>query len=208
VAGLSFTQVKLEAIVDGEKLATNGPVMFTHKGITGPAVFAMSSLIAFEELSAAHPLLLTIDIFPDLKIDKLNARLSRVLHENPKKNLSSVLSLLVPKSLALIICDEADVEFDKNAGQVSKKEVEAIVEWMKKIPLHIIARAAGEEFVTAGGVDLTGVNPSTMESIKCPGLYLAGEILDIDGFTGGFNLQSAWATGRLAGTNSVLSHST
>jgi hypothetical protein len=202
VAGLSFKNAGLEIVARGgfgKNWSTNGPVMFTHKGITGPAVFAMSSLIAFEEISATKSLVLTMDIFPDRKIDKLCAELSSLLHENPKKNLSSVLSLPVPKSLAMIICDEVKIGFDKNAGQVSKKEVEVIVEWMKKIPLHIIARAAGEEFVTAGGVDLAEVNPSTMESKKCPGLFLAGEILDIDGFTGGFNLQSAWATGRLAG---------
>ncbi|MDF1497402.1 MAG: NAD(P)/FAD-dependent oxidoreductase [Patescibacteria group bacterium] len=204
VAGLSFKKVELNI----GKRTTVGPVMFTHKGVTGPAVFAMSSLIAFEELSTTNPILLTMDIFPDLKIDKLNAKLSLLLHNNPKKNLSSVLSLLVPKSLAMIVCDEVKIDFAKNAGQVSKKEVEVMVEWMKKTPLHIIARSAGEEFVTAGGVDLNEINPSTMESKKCPGLYLAGEILDIDGFTGGFNLQSAWATGRLAGTNLVLSHST
>ncbi len=204
VAGLSFKNAELNI---GEEMTT-GPIMFTHKGITGPAVFALSSLIAFKELSIKKPLVLAMDIFPELKIDKLNTRLSSFLYNTPKKNLSSVLSLIVPKSLALIICDEIKIDFDKNAGQVSKKEVEEMAEWMKNIPLHIIARAAGEEFVTAGGVDLLEVNPSTMESKKCPGLYLAGEILDIDGFTGGFNLQSAWATGYLAGTNSVLSHST
>jgi len=74
--------------------------------------------------------------------------------------------------------------------------------WLKNIPLNIIDRRAGDEFVTAGGVDLAEVNPSTMESKICPGLYFAGEILNIDGFTGGFNLQASWATGHLAGLNS------
>ena len=203
VAGLTFKNVE----IGFEKKTTYGPMMFTHKGITGPAVFAMSSLTAFEDLLATQPLLLTIDIFPELQIAKLNFRLSSLLHQYPKKKLHSMLSFLVPKSLAMIICDEVKIDSDKNAGQVSKKEVESIVKWMKKIPLQIITRAGGEEFVTAGGVELGEVNPSTMESKICPGLYLAGEILDVDGFTGGFNLQSAWATGRMAGINSVLSRS-
>ena len=76
-------------------------------------------------------------------------------------------------------------------------------DWLKSIPLHLTGRRAGEEFVTAGGVELSEVNPSTMESKVCPGLFLAGEVLDIDGLTGGFNLQAAWCTGRLAGENAA-----
>jgi len=199
VSGLSFPHVKLNVTLDGQKFSTVGPIMFTHKGITGPAVFAMSSLAAFAELSQINPLLLTADILPELSADALFEKLSAMLRKNPKKNLSSVVSLLVPKSFAVIVCEEVDLDFAKDVGQISKKEVEAITEWIKNIPLHIIARAAGEEFVTAGGVRLTEVDPSKMESKKCPGLFLAGEILDIDGYTGGFNLQSAWATGRMAG---------
>jgi predicted flavoprotein YhiN len=91
----------------------------------------------------------------------------------------------------------------KQAAQLSKKELQQLVGWLKAIPLHVIARGAGDEFVTAGGVELKEVDPSSMESKLCPGLFFAGEILNIDGFTGGFNLQASWATGRLAGMSAA-----
>jgi hypothetical protein len=109
------------------------------------------------------------------------------------------LALLVPKSLAEICCRQTGVPEDRHSGKVGKKDAARCAAWLKAVPLSVTSRPAGDEFVTAGGVDLREVNPSAMESKLVPGLYLAGEILDIDGFTGGFNLQSAWCTGRLAG---------
>ncbi len=90
---------------------------------------------------------------------------------------------------------------DEPANQISKKDRECCLSWLKAIPLTVIQRGAGDEFVTAGGVALSEVDPRTMGSKRCPGLYFAGEILDVDGFTGGFNLQASWATGRLAGSH-------
>jgi predicted Rossmann fold flavoprotein len=199
VSGLSFPQVRLEVTLNKKKVETTGPMMFTYKGITGPAVFAMSSLVAFEEISESEAMEIEIDLYPENKFNDMQAKLALFIRKNPKKMISSVLGMVVPRALATIICDEVDIDPEKDAGQISKREIEEIIYWVKSVPLNIIARAAGEEFVTAGGVDLSEVNPSTLESKKCPGLYLAGEVLDIDGFTGGFNLQSAWATGRLAG---------
>ncbi|MFA4845905.1 MAG: NAD(P)/FAD-dependent oxidoreductase, partial [Patescibacteria group bacterium] len=88
--------------------------------------------------------------------------------------------------------------------EITKKEIQRCVCWLHAIPLTVIQRGAGDEFVTAGGVSLSEVNPSTMESTLCPGLFFAGEILDVDGYTGGFNLQASWATGRLAGLHAGL----
>jgi hypothetical protein len=201
LAGLSFAKVKLEAKAKSDqikKYVMTGPMMFTHKGITGPAVFAMSSLVAFEKITADNPIKITIDLFPEETLDRINNKFASLIKNNPKKNLVSVLSLMITKSMAGLICDEIGLDPTKTAGQLSKKEMGLITAGMKNVVLHIIARAAGEEFVTAGGVCLNEVDPKTMESKKCHGLYLAGEILDIDGFTGGFNLQSAWATARAA----------
>jgi len=211
ISGLSFQSAKLDVMNvqrdrvkrDDEHLTTSGAVLFTHKGITGPAVFALSSLVAFETIATDSPLLISIDIFSDRKAADLASNLVLLINKYPKKSLSNVLSSLVPKSFAVIVCEQLKMDPDKAAGQTNKKNIEAIAHWLKNIPLHVAARAAGEEFVTAGGVDLSEVNPSTMESKKCSGLYLAGEILDIDGFTGGFNLQSAWATGRMAGMSAA-----
>jgi predicted flavoprotein YhiN len=89
------------------------------------------------------------------------------------------------------------------AAQLSKEQRKLIVQYFKELPFTVVGRGAGDEFVTAGGVPLNEVNTNTMESKICPGLYFAGEILDIDGFTGGFNLQASWASGRLAGESSA-----
>jgi len=107
--------------------------------------------------------------------------------------------MVVSKSLAEIVVRELHIVSGVHAAEVSKKNVLRCVEWMKAIPLTVVGRGAGDEFVTAGGVKLEEVDPATMESKICPGLYFAGEILDVDGYTGGFNLQASWATGRLAG---------
>ncbi|MBU2566955.1 NAD(P)/FAD-dependent oxidoreductase [Patescibacteria group bacterium] len=203
VAGLSIQDATLKIKINKKKLVINGPLMFTHKGITGPAVFAMSALIAFEKIDTKTPLKIFIDIFSGTKESELTSELNNLMDKHYKKTVSRVLSMLVPKSLALIILSELGIDPLKESGQVGKTDKALIINWMKQIPLNIVARVAGEEFVTAGGVDLDEVNPSTMESKKCPGLYLAGEILNIDGFTGGFNLQSAWATGRIAGISVV-----
>lgn len=105
----------------------------------------------------------------------------------------------MPKSLAQITCQEAMIPPEKHAVEVSKKDLLRFAEWLKAIPLHVVGRGAGDEFVTAGGIPLSEVDPRTMESRICPGLFFAGELLDVDGYTGGFNLQASWATGRLAG---------
>ena len=118
---------------------------------------------------------------------------------NPNKLFKHTLQQFVPLSLASIAVKEINLSEDKKNNSVSKKDLNQAATWLKNIPLSIIDRKAGDEFVTAGGIDLNEVNPSTMESKLCPGLYFAGEILNIDGFTGGFNLQASWATGHLAG---------
>ncbi|MDQ7814754.1 MAG: NAD(P)/FAD-dependent oxidoreductase [Patescibacteria group bacterium] len=183
--------------------AVQGPFIFTHKGISGPAVFALSSLVAFEQLTPTNPLTISIDFFPDRKLAEVLEGIWFHVTKYPKKSLGKVIGAMVLKSIAPRLCLAAGLNPDSIAADCSKKNAERLAQTMKGLVLHAVARAAGDEFVTAGGVDLKEVDPSTMQSKICPGLYLAGEILDIDGFTGGFNLQSAWATGRLAGESAV-----
>lgn len=196
VAGVSFTAAKFS--VDGKKqFSFTGPFVFTHWGVSGPAVFALSAQIAFEQL----PLKVSIDLVPELSVDELMTKLKSFINSAPKKLFKYALQQIVPLKLATIIAEQINVEAKKN-GEVSKQELLLAVQWLKHLPLNITGRRAGDEFVTAGGVDLAEVNPKTMESKICPGLYFAGELLNIDGYTGGFNLQASWATGRLAGVNS------
>lgn len=198
LAGLSFAHATITTQTEPRRTFT-GPFLFTHKGVSGPAVFALSSLCAFATYTPQAPLHITIDLLPQNTIPVLTQQLNTFILENPKKNLNNALAILVPKSLCEILIRELALPGTKHATEISKQELAQALAWLKALPLRIVARGAGDEFVTAGGVNLKEVNPSTMESKICPGLYLAGEILDIDGFTGGFNLQASWATGYVVG---------
>lgn len=198
VSGVSFERAGITAH-RGKGYSFTGPLLFAHWGVTGPAVFALSSLVAFEKYDRIQPLDISIDLFPDEKLEALRERITRLMTENPAKIFRNVLATVIPKSLADVCVREADLPGDRRADQTAKADAMRAAQWLKTVPLRVVQRGGGDEFVTAGGVTLSEVDPSTMESRICPGLYFAGEILDIDGFTGGFNLQASWATGHLAG---------
>ncbi len=202
LAGLSIEYARL-FLLNNIKTFTDGPFIFTHRGISGPAVFAFSSLIAFEKFDPAHPLAVAIDLFPGEDAAALAKRLYEKFRKNGKKNAKTVLGFLIPKTLAEIIYTSTKASPEIQAAQVNKKDIADLTRVLKALPFALVGRGAGEEFVTAGGVDTNEINPRTMESRLCPGLFLAGEILNIDGFTGGFNLQAAWSTGRAAGEHAV-----
>lgn len=205
LSGLSFERAEITAKRERSPRFT-GPFLFTHKGVSGPAVFALSSLVAFEKYDATTPLEITIDLFPNEVRDTLRARFDILLATNPQKQFSNVLGLFVPKSLAEVIISELAIDGDRRVNEVAQKDLNRVLDWVKAIPLTVVARGAGDEFVTAGGVTLSEIDPKTLESKICPGLYFAGEIMDVDGFTGGFNLQASWAAGRLAGQSLAVSH--
>lgn len=199
LSGLSWEQAKITATGTKEYHFT-GPFLFTHKGISGPAVFALSSLVAFEPYDKTNPLKISIDLFPSLRIDELHIDLHRFLHDHRRKTIGNVLGMFIPKSLAEIALEQTNIPITTSASDLQREDFLRLCDWLKAIPLSITSRGSGDEFVTAGGVDLTEVDPRTMQSKICKKLYFAGEILNIDGFTGGFNLQASWATGRLAGS--------
>jgi predicted flavoprotein YhiN len=180
-----------------------GPFVFTHKGLSGPAVFALQSMAAYESFSQARPLKLSIDFFPDENHDALKKRLQKAIEQNGKKSVKNLLDMFLPKSLCGVVVESCGVSGGTISGNLIKIEREKLTEALKNFTLHVTSTSGGEEFVTAGGVNLKEIDSATMESKICPGLYFAGEILDVDGFTGGFNLQAAWATGRLAGESAV-----
>lgn len=201
VSGLSFEKAEFRA--RGKKFI--GPFLFTHKGVSGPAVFALSSQVAFEYYDMHEPLQLDIDLFPDETRDELFARVEQAIVQGGYKSTLNILATMMPKSLAEIMLDLLHLDGSLHAVEIGKKNFQRIVEWLKGIPLEIVGRGAGDEFVTAGGVTLDEVDATTLESRICPGLYFAGEILDVDGYTGGFNLQASWATGRSAGLHVAMS---
>ncbi len=212
VAGVSFKKAKITLSSDMMKYTSGisknnyertGPFVFTHRGVSGPAIFALSSMAAYENFSAEKPLKIKINLFPDEKTEELKKRFTAMADQNGKKFLVNFLDFFLPKSLAEVFCEIAKIDPKINMGQLNGKQREAILTLFQNLEFNAVGRGAGEEFVTAGGVDLKEVNTNTMESKICPGLFFAGEILDIDGFTGGFNLQAAWAMGRLAGENAT-----
>ncbi len=198
VSGLSFAEATIT--VSGEKKHSfTGPFLFTHSGISGPAVFAVSSLSAFEVWGSGAPLPIFIDLIPTLSQDDLLEKLKQNITANPKKIFKNSLFGIVPQSIAELVCQENRISPEKKNAELSTAELTKVTTWLKHIPLHAAGRGAGDEFVTAGGVETSEIDPKTMESKICPGLYFGGEIMNVDGFTGGFNLQASWATGRAAG---------
>lgn len=212
LSGISFPDVELALQTSANRHRRRGPLLFTHRGISGPAVFALSALAAHDLITPQQPAHLQINFFPDSNPEKLSAELNRQIDRHPNKKAANLLGLFVPHSLAEKISTEllTPAFSDKNltsltAANFPKALRQKICATLTALPLEIIGRGAGEEFVTAGGVDLKEVNPATMESRLRRGLYFAGELLDIDGFTGGFNLQASWATGALAGESAARS---
>ena len=198
VSGVSFNNATITAQRERSPAFT-GPFLFTHKGISGPAVFALSSLVAFETYGPQSPMNITINFFPQISHAQMVARLKQVMEEHPKKTVLNLLATFVPKSLTDVIGSVLSISEQRRAAEVGKKDLTHIATWLTALPLTVVGRGAGDEFVTAGGIPTEEVDPLTMQSTICPGLFLAGEILNVDGFTGGFNLQASWATGRLAG---------
>ncbi len=206
LSGLAFQEARITIKLPNNNYQRDGAFLFTHQGLSGPAIFALSSLIAFETLSPEHPAGLYLDLFPKTTSEKLSAQLDEKIQGNPNKKITNLIALFVRHSLAnqmvnyLLSPVFPDKNFDHvNAANLPKAIRQKIVELLKNLPLTVIGRGGGEEFVTAGGVDTSEVDPKTMESRLRRGLFFAGELLDIDGFTGGFNLQASWATGALAG---------
>jgi hypothetical protein len=199
LAGVSFEKAKLTL----GKYERRGAFMFTHRGVSGPAVFALSSYAAYEPISAKTPLKLTVDFFPNEKLEALDKRLFDLIQKNSQKGLTNFLDILLPKSLCAVVVSLSSIDGKTKAGSLTKENRKALAHLLKEFTMTIIDRSGGEEFVTAGGVELSEINTNTMESKICPGLYFAGEIMDVDGFTGGFNLQASWATGALAGNSAT-----
>ncbi|MGE3278357.1 MAG: NAD(P)/FAD-dependent oxidoreductase [Candidatus Altimarinota bacterium] len=201
LSGLSLDNAKLEAVAeDGEMKSAIGPIIFTHFGISGPATFALSSHLAFTPISKDTALQIKIIPRAEMNAHQWDETLKMKFQENGARQVNNLLNEYLPHRLVDTLLELAGIAPQKKAAELSKKDRINIIDLLTgKLTVHFIARRPGDEFVTAGGVVLSEVDPKTMQSKMCPGLFFAGEILDVDGVTGGFNLQSSWATGRLAG---------
>lgn len=188
--GVSLKNVTLKAEFDGKKREFFGEMMFMYDGITGPIVLSLSSFI-----NRAKDVRLWLDLKPALSIEQLDARLLRDFEENKNKNLSHIFKGLMPNALTPFFAEKCALAGDRKVNSILKEERRKICETLKNLPLKFKSLYGVDAgIVTSGGVSLSEVNPKTFESKLQKGLYIVGEMLDVDALTGGFNLQIAFST--------------
>jgi predicted Rossmann fold flavoprotein len=204
VQGLSLRNVKATLLVDGEKKTDMfGEMMFTHFGVTGPIILSLSRA-ATEALANESFVELELNLKPALAEDVLDARLQRDFAKYQRKQLGNAMVDLLPHKLIEPVLDAAFLEMDKPVHQITVEERHRLGQTLQHLPLTITkARPIAEAIVTAGGISVKEINPKTMESKLVKGLYFAGEVVDVDAYTGGYNLQAAFSMGAAAGNWSV-----
>lgn len=205
VQGLSLRNVRGTLLVDGaKKQELFGEMMFSHFGVTGPIILSISREVATLLQEQGHLLELEINLKPALTPEQLDARLQRDFAKYQRKQLSNALVDLLPHKLIPVIIDNAFLTPEQPVNQLTVAARHQLVEALQHLTLTLTrTRPLAEAIVTAGGVDVREINPKTMESKLVPGLYFAGEVTDVDGYTGGYNLQAAFSMGAAAGQWSV-----
>ncbi len=200
LAGLELRNVEVRLIVNGkQKEKQFGELHFIKTGISGPVILTLSGE-AVDSLREGEKVELAIDLKPALNRQKLDARLIRDFEKRYKEPFAKVLRGILPAQLIPFCLEQTAIPATTEVGNIAKKERKRLLQWLKEVKLEISGhRPFKEAIVTAGGIQLKEINPRTMESKICPGLYLAGELLDLNGDTGGYNLQAAFSTGWLAG---------
>ncbi len=196
LAGLTLKNISLSLISEGKTLfVQQGELLFTHKGISGPLVLSASAYMKEENLSEV-----ILDLKPALDEKTLDLRLQRDFVQKANKDFANVLGGLLPSGLIPFMIERMQMNATKKAHSVTRQERMRITQALKSVSFSITGkRPIKEAIITRGGVDVLDIDASTMQSKICSGLYFAGEVIDVDALTGGFNLQIAFSTGYLAG---------
>jgi len=202
--GLNLKNVKAVVWVNGKKLGEDfGEMIFTHFGLSGPIILTLSRIIV-AELQKNNKVEITVDLKPALDEQKLDLRLLRDLDEHGKKKISNIFRFWLPATMVPVFIDLLGFDEEKECHQISAKERKQIRYLLKNLRFTITNhRSFKEAIITAGGVSTSEISPKTMESKLINGLYFAGEMIDLDAETGGYNLQIAYSTGWLAGNSSM-----
>lgn len=201
--GLSLKNVLLKAFINGKKKGEEfGEMIFTHFGISGPVVLTLSKIAVDALKKEKNKVVYYIDFKPALSFDELDKRIIRDFEKYNNKQFKNALDDLLPRKMIPVVLNRSGIDEEKKVNQISKEERKIIIDLLKNFPVEISGtRPLSEAIVTSGGISLKEINPKTMESKLYPGLFFAGEILDLDGVTGGYNLQEAFSTGFLAGSS-------
>ena len=202
VQGLSLKNVRISAYCRQKIIGSFfGEMLFTHFGVSGPIVLSLSSLLNTYPIKDIE---LFIDLKPALEREVLDKRLLRDFEQSKNRQIQNALLELLPKKLILPVLRSANLSADAAVNSVTREQRAALLGTVKAFPLHPLSlRPLSEAIVTAGGIDVKEIDPKTMESKKVRGLFICGELLDADAFTGGFNLHIAFATGYAAGKSIV-----
>lgn len=200
--GLSLKNVAVKAVVDGKTVFDDfGEMLFTHFGLTGPIILSASFYVV-DQVRKGKNVKIMIDLKPALSEDELDKRLLRDFEKNYNKQFKNALDELLPQKMIPVIVSLSGISETKEVHQITKTERKYLVKLLKSFECTVTGtRPIAEAIVTSGGISLKEVNPKTMESKLVKGLYFAGEVMDLDAFTGGFNLQIAFSTGYAAGLN-------
>ena len=201
--GLSLRNVAVKLLdVKGKVLYKDfGELLFTHFGISGPIVLSASAHLKGDGCK------LMIDLKPGLDDAKLSERLLRDLEQYQNRSMENALTDILPRSMIPVVLSRLNIPADLQANSLKKQQRRSIVDLLKAFPVSISGKRPVEEaIITSGGIKVSEIDPKTMESKKIPGLYFAGEIIDCDAYTGGFNLQIAWATAFAAGNAAKNRH--
>jgi len=203
--GLSLKNVSVYIKTPKGKIIAEafGEMIFTHFGVSGPIILTLSRKAVDYWQKTPEPLYLAIDLKPALSLEQLDNRLQRDIEKYSNKQLKNSLGDLLPNKMIQIIINKSQIDTNKVMNQITKNEREKLLKLLKGFELKLTKpRPINEAIVTAGGVNVKEINPQTMESKLIKGLYFVGEVLDIDGITGGYNLQAAFSTGFVAGDSS------
>ncbi|OEF97277.1 hypothetical protein BHF71_03850 [Vulcanibacillus modesticaldus] len=200
--GISLRDVELSLYdLKGKRIITEvGDMIFTHFGISGPVVFRISRYVSLTQRKLGNvPLKVVIDLFPSKNDQQLFNIIAELINENPNKIIANGLNRLLPEKLIKVILQKLNIN-QKKMKELHKKDINKLTYILKNFSIQVTGtRSLSEAIVTGGGVNIKEVNPKTLESKLVEGLYFAGELLDIDGYTGGYNIQAAFSSGYVAG---------
>jgi predicted Rossmann fold flavoprotein len=204
LAGVSLANVKIRTTLDQHAIVVTGNMLFTQRGIGGPAAQDLSRFLADVLFESRRGIPIEIDVFAEMDETQTDRHLQQQLQAQAKKAVANVLSEFLPRQLSQTLCLLAGCDRDAQAGQLSSEKRRQLVRTIKRLPLTVTgSEPIAKATVTRGGVSREEIDPRTMESKIVRGLFFAGEVIDLDGPCGGYNLQMCWSTGALAGRSAA-----